>query len=71
MGKLLRCADVLGCDEIIYGTNDDEVIAKAEEHVRGFHNITLMPPDVVQKIVDHITDGEPPKRPWWRWRGAA
>jgi predicted small metal-binding protein len=70
MGKVLKCHDVLGCDEILYGNDENEVIGKAEDHARSSHNMTIIPPDVVRDIVDHILDGEaPPKRYWWQRAG--
>ena len=69
MGKLLRCSDVLGCDEILYGEDEVELIGKAEEHARTTHNMTIIPPSVVQDIADHITDGDAPPRRWWWQRG--
>ena len=70
MGKILKCHDVLGCDEIFYGKDESEVIGKAEDHARTSHNMTIIPPHVVQEIVDHISEGEvPPKRHWWQRAG--
>lgn len=71
MAKLIRCEDVLGCEDVMYGRTEDEVIAKAEDHVRALHNMTIIPPDVVQKIVDNVKDGEAPPRKWWSWRRGA
>ncbi|HXK33009.1 MAG TPA: DUF1059 domain-containing protein [Dehalococcoidia bacterium] len=68
MGKMLRCQDVMGnCDAVLYGKDEDEVIAKAEEHARKEHNMTMIPPDVVREIANHITDGEEPRRRWFTW----
>ena len=68
MSKVLRCQEVLGCDEILYGKTEVDVIAKAEDHARKSHNMTMIPPNVVRDIVDHITDGEPPPRRWFGLR---
>lgn len=51
MSKELRCGDVMpGCDTIIRGRTEDEVFAKAEEHVRKEHNMPILVPSVVDKI---------------------
>lgn len=70
MAKVLRCADVVpGCDTVIYGKNEDEVIGKAEDHARRDHNMTMIPPDIVNDIVGHIHDGPEPPRRWFGLRG--
>lgn len=63
MAKVLKCADLMpGCDAVIYGKDIDEVMGKAEEHARRDHNMTMIPPSVIQDIESHITDGmEPPR----------
>ena len=51
MGKLLRCSEVLGCDAVLYGKDESDVIGKAEDHARTTHNMTIIPPHVVGDIV--------------------
>jgi predicted small metal-binding protein len=66
MAKMLRCGDInAGCDTIIYGKDVDEVIAEAEDHVRHDHNMTLIPPGVLEEIVDHIDDAPDLPHHWW------
>jgi len=51
MAKVLKCGDVMpGCDKVIVGKDEDEVFAKAEEHARKEHNMTIIPPSVVSQI---------------------
>ena len=55
--KVLRCADVMpGCDTVIEGKNEDEVFAKAEEHARKEHNMTIILPSVMTQIGAAIRD---------------
>lgn len=69
MGRMLRCGEVMaGCDTVLYGKTDEEVFGKAEDHARHDHNMTMIPPNVVREYVDHIIEGEPPKR-WFGLRG--
>ena len=47
MAKVLKCGDVMpGCDKVIVGKDEDEVFAKAEEHARKEHNMTIITPHV-------------------------
>ena len=46
MVKVLKCGEVFsGCDTVIYGKDEDEVVAKEEEHARKDHNMTMIPMD--------------------------
>ena len=55
--KVLRCGDVMpGCDKVIEGKNEDEVFAKAEDHARKEHNMTIILPSVMTQIGDAIRD---------------
>jgi predicted small metal-binding protein len=66
MAKVLKCGDLMpGCDTVIHGKDVDDVIGKAEDHARRAHNMTMIPPDVVDQIVTHIQDG--PDEPRGRW----
>jgi len=70
MVKVLRCGDVFsGCDTVIYGKNEDEVVAKEEEHVRKDHNMTMIPMDTIKEMASHIRDGERPRRRWFKFGG--
>ena len=55
--KILRCGDIMpGCDKVIEGKNEDEVFAKAEEHARKEHNMTIILPSVMTQIGAAIKD---------------
>ncbi len=59
MAKELLCADVMpesGCQEVIRGKDEDEVMRKASEHARTYHNITQMTPDVERQVRTAIHD---------------
>ena len=49
MVKVLKCGEVFsGCDTVIYGKDEDEVVAKEEEHARKDHNMTMIPMDTIK-----------------------
>ena len=55
--KILRCADIMpGCDKVIEGKNSDEVFAKAEDHARKEHNMTIILPSTMTQIEAAIRD---------------
>jgi predicted small metal-binding protein len=57
MSKVLKCGDLMpGCDTVIVGKDEDEVLAKAEKHARKEHNMTIIPPSVVSQISAAIKD---------------
>jgi predicted small metal-binding protein len=57
MAKQLRCGDLMpGCNRVIEGKDDKEVMAKATEHARKDHNIQNMTPDLEQKVRGAIRD---------------
>ena len=57
MDKVLRCGDVMpGCDTVIHGKTEDEVLAKAEEHVHKEHNMHFILPSTLNQIEAAIKD---------------
>ena len=51
MAKEMRCGDLMpGCNRVIEGKDEKEVMAKATEHARSEHNITTVTPDLEKKI---------------------
>ena len=51
MTRELRCGDVMpGCNTMIEGKNDEEVMTKAVEHAKSAHNVTIIEPEVAAKI---------------------
>jgi predicted small metal-binding protein len=66
MHKLLNCGEMFsGCDTVIYGNDEDDVIAKEEDHVRKEHNMVIIPMDTIKEMTMHVKDGEPPHRRWF------
>ena len=51
MAKEMRCSDLMpGCDKVIEGRDEKEVMAKAAEHARRDHDIQDMTPDLQEKV---------------------
>ena len=57
MAKVLRCGDLMpGCNAVIEGKDEAEVMAKGAEHAKTAHGIASIPPDMVKKIQAAIKD---------------
>ena len=57
MAKVLRCRDVgMDCDFEVRAETEEEILKKAAEHASKDHNITEIPPEVVEKIREVIRD---------------
>lgn len=57
MAKVLRCGDLMpGCQAVVEGNNEAEVMAKAVEHAKKDHGMTTIPPDVGAKAKAAIKD---------------
>ena len=57
MAKVLRCGDLMpGCNAVIEGKDEAEVIAKGAEHAKTAHKMTSIPPDVAAKVKAAIKD---------------
>jgi predicted small metal-binding protein len=57
MAKELRCGDLMpGCNKVIEGKDETDVMVKAAEHARKEHNIQQMTPDLEDKVRDAIHD---------------
>lgn len=55
--KILRCGDIMpGCQAVIEGKDNAEVMAKGAEHAKKDHGIAAIPPDVAQKVQAAIKD---------------
>jgi predicted small metal-binding protein len=51
MAKQLRCGDLMpGCNAVIEGKDENEVMAKGAEHAKSAHGMHTIPPDVAQKV---------------------
>jgi predicted small metal-binding protein len=59
MAKQLRCGDLMpGCDRVIEGKDEQEVMAKAAEHARNDHGLAQVTPDLERKARGAIRDKE-------------
>jgi predicted small metal-binding protein len=57
MAKMLKCGDVMpGCETVIEGRDESEVMARAVEHARRDHGVQEIPPEVGQKVQSAIRD---------------
>jgi predicted small metal-binding protein len=55
--KKFACSQVVpGCDGVVTGTTDDEVLAAAAEHAAAEHGMSEVPSEVVAAIRAGITD---------------
>lgn len=55
--KQFACAQVVpGCDGVVTGETDDEVLAAAARHAAEAHGMTEVPDEVVGAIRAGITD---------------
>ena len=51
MAKELRCGDLMpGCDKVIEGKDENDVMVKATEHAKKDHNVETMTPDLREKV---------------------
>jgi predicted small metal-binding protein len=57
MAKVLRCGDLMpGCNTVIEGKDEAEVMAKGAEHAKAAHKMETIPPDVAAKVKAAIKD---------------
>jgi predicted small metal-binding protein len=57
MARELRCADLIpGCDFVIQGTRDSEVMKKAAEHAKRAHRMVAIGMEVEKKARAAIRD---------------
>lgn len=51
MAKVLKCGDVMpGCNTVVEGFDEAEVMRKATEHAKTVHRMAAISPDVSTKI---------------------
>jgi predicted small metal-binding protein len=51
MTKSLRCTDLIpGCDFVARGETEDEVVARAVEHVRTRHHLRAITPEILEQV---------------------
>lgn len=57
MPKELRCGEIIsGCDEVIRGETEEEVLSRGAKHARNAHGITEMDEDTAKKVKAAIRD---------------
>lgn len=55
--KQFACGSVVdGCDGVVTGETEDEVLAAAAQHANDAHGISDPPPELVEQIKAGITD---------------
>ena len=55
--KRFECGTVVdGCDGVVTGDTEDEVLQAAAQHAASAHGMTELPDDVVQQVRAGITD---------------
>ena len=55
--KEFRCGEVVpGCDTVIRGSSDDEVLQEVAVHARDEHGMDDVPPEVVDTIKSKIVE---------------
>jgi predicted small metal-binding protein len=57
MAKTVSCRDVgMDCDFVAKGETEQDILQQAAEHARTAHNMTEIPPEVVDKVRRAIRD---------------
>ena len=55
--KRVECGTVVdGCDGVVTGETEDDVLQAAAQHAASAHGMTELPDEVVQKVRAGITD---------------
>lgn len=55
--RQFRCGDVVpGCETVIQGQSDDEILDQVSTHARDEHGMDEVPPEVVDTIRASITE---------------
>jgi predicted small metal-binding protein len=63
MAKELRCGDLMpGCQAVVEGKDEAEVMTKAAEHAKTAHGVQQIPPELASKVRAAIREkGSTPK----------
>jgi len=57
MAKELHCGEIMeGCDHVIRGETEDEVLAKGAEHARQEHGVEEVDEETAEKVKAAIRD---------------
>jgi predicted small metal-binding protein len=55
MAKVLRCGELMpGCQHVVRGATEEEVLRQAAKHAAEAHNIKDVTPDLVAKVKSKI-----------------
>ncbi len=55
MAKILRCGDLMtGCQHIVKGATEEEVLQQAAKHAKEVHDIKEITPDLAAKVKSKI-----------------
>lgn len=58
MGKVLECRSVVpGCEIVVHGGSEEEVMMNAAEHVRSAHGVEHMSEELKAKVRAAIKEG--------------
>ncbi len=58
MGKVLECRSVVpGCEFVMHGESEEEIMMKASEHARAAHGVEHMSEELKAKIRAAIKEG--------------
>jgi predicted small metal-binding protein len=57
MAKVLKCGDLMpGCNAVIEGKDEAEVMARGAEHAKTAHQMTSIPAEIAAKVKAAIKD---------------
>lgn len=57
MAKELKCGDLMpGCEAVIKGKDENEVMARAAEHAKKDHGVAQIPAELAGKVRGAIKD---------------
>ena len=57
MAKILKCGDLMpGCNAVIEGKDDAEVMARVAEHAKKAHGMATITPELAKKVQAAIKD---------------
>jgi predicted small metal-binding protein len=64
MAKELRCGDLMpGCQAVVEGKDEAELMAKAAEHAKTAHGLQQIPPELANKVRAAIREKGPAQKP--------
>lgn len=57
MGKELKCGDLMpGCEAVVEGKDEAEVMARAAEHAKSAHGLQQITPELAGKVRSAIKE---------------